>query len=369
MPPQAPITVPLNISAPVTFAAGTPNSQTLSIVQTAPLNTGASPTITFTKPTTAGNCIVVLINAYNTTDLDVPSVSGVTLDGLTDNFVTAGPAAVSGYIGAALYTLSAIWIDPNCAGGHTVVTISGANLTFNGYQLQAYEVAGVLAIGSPVDRYASAVATVGGTAWSSGATAGTRFANEIWFGTNQSGSVVTFPNFPWVTQPPAASALGGGGYQIVAAEGAATFAGTQASADGWSAAVVTLIAGAQTVGTAKIGPIHQKEVWYPQVISVSATTAVKNAVCQVYTGPDTSQPNFVWSTPNGSSGDSTANIAGPGLTAANLPGRLVHCNEYIWAIWTGGDLGAQGRVNIQGMKVLNSGGPPAWQHARIRPGA
>ena len=366
MPPQAPVTVPLNISAPVTFAPGAPNTQQITIVQGPVLiSAGSSPfTGTFPNVTKAGNTIVVLIGAYNTTNLDVPSISNVLLNGAADHFFSAANA-ISGYVGAALYTLAAVWIDYNCAAG-TTVTISGLNLTVNTDQIQIYEVAG-LTTTNPVDKVATAVAAVGGTAWSSGATANTTQPNEIWFGIGQTGSApVTGPVAPWVNTGPAAGALCSGGYQVVAAKGAATYAGTQSAADGWSAAVVTLIAGAQIVGTAQVGPIHQRELWYPQVVSVSASTAVNQATCKVYAGPDTSQPNFVWSTPNGSTGDSTANIAGPGLTAQNLPGRVIHCNEYVFAVWSGGDNGAQGRLNIQGTKVIGSGGPPGWEHHRTR---
>lgn len=105
-------------------------------------------------------------------------------------------------------------------------------------------------------------------------------------------------------------------------------------------------------GTAKSGPVHQREVWSPLVVSVSASSTAAEAKCLIYCGWDASQPNFVGATLSGSTGDSTDNITG----------RVVRCNENIFAVWTGGDPGAQGRLVITGTKVMNSGGKPDWVH-------
>lgn len=109
-------------------------------------------------------------------------------------------------------------------------------------------------------------------------------------------------------------------------------------------AVVTLNgAGA---GTAQLGPIGQRESWTPAVVSVKTSQApgaiVNEAQCKIYAGPDTSDSNFVDGTLSGSTGDSTGNIAG----------QSVMCGEYVWAVWTGGDAGAQGRVIVSGTKQL-----------------
>lgn len=98
--------------------------------------------------------------------------------------------------------------------------------------------------------------------------------------------------------------------------------------------------------TAKIGPIHHSEVWYPESIAVSANSNVQEATCRIYIGSDTTMTNFVDSTTMGSTGFVT-------FPTAN---RRVHQGEYVWAVWSGGDIGAQGRLNVQGTKVINSGG-------------
>jgi hypothetical protein len=109
-------------------------------------------------------------------------------------------------------------------------------------------------------------------------------------------------------------------------------------------AVVTLNgAGA---GTAQLGPIGERESWAPAVVSVKTNQApgsiVNEAQCKIYAGPDTSDSNFVDGTLSGSTGDSTGNVAG----------QSVVCGEYVFAVWTGGDAGAQGRVIVSGTKQL-----------------
>src|SRR5208282_3431982 len=111
-------------------------------------------------------------------------------------------------------------------------------------------------------------------------------------------------------------------------------------------AVVTLNGAGN--GTAQLGPLNAREKWLPQVVSVktnqAAGTIVKEAQCKIYAGPDTSDPNFVDGTLSGSTGDSTGNVAG----------QEIDCGEYVFAVWAGGDAGAQGRVNVQGTKVIAS---------------
>jgi hypothetical protein len=99
-------------------------------------------------------------------------------------------------------------------------------------------------------------------------------------------------------------------------------------------------------GTAKIGPVSQRETWQPAEVAVKTNQApaaiVNEAQCKIYCGPDTSDNNFTDGTLSGSTGDSTSNIAG----------QTVSCGEYVFAVWTGGDAGAQGRVNVTGTKQI-----------------
>lgn len=101
-------------------------------------------------------------------------------------------------------------------------------------------------------------------------------------------------------------------------------------------------------GTAQIGPRNGRETWAPAVASVKTNQApgsvVNEAQCRIYAGPDTSDTNYVDGTLSGSTGDSTANIAG----------QVITCGEYVFAVWTGGDAGAQGRLNVSGTRTLAS---------------
>lgn len=111
-------------------------------------------------------------------------------------------------------------------------------------------------------------------------------------------------------------------------------------------AVVTLNGSGN--GTAQLGPRSALETWQPNVVSVKtnqlAAEIVNEAACKVYAGSDATDPNYVDGTLSGSTGDSTG----------NLSGQTIDCGEYVWAVWSGGDAGAQGRVNVQGTKVIAS---------------
>jgi hypothetical protein len=113
----------------------------------------------------------------------------------------------------------------------------------------------------------------------------------------------------------------------------------------WSDSAVVTLNGAGA-GTARLGPINQRETWSPAVASVKTVqapgTVVNEAQCRIYCGADASEPNYVDGTLSGSTGDSTSNIAG----------QTVRCGEYVFAVWTGGDAGVQGRVNVSGTRTI-----------------
>lgn len=109
-------------------------------------------------------------------------------------------------------------------------------------------------------------------------------------------------------------------------------------------AVVTLNgAGA---GTARLGPSGMREHWTLATVAVKTNQApaaiISEAQCKTYVGPSADDPYFAGGTLSGSTGDSTSDVAG----------RVVDCGEYVWAVWTGGDAGAQGRVVVTGTKTL-----------------
>lgn len=106
-----------------------------------------------------------------------------------------------------------------------------------------------------------------------------------------------------------------------------------------------VIFNAQGNGTTQIGPVNQRESWQPTQVAVKTNQApgaiVNEAQCKIYAGPDTSDPYFVGGTLSGSTGDSAGNIT-----------TTVNCGEYVFAVWTGGDPGAQGRLHVTGTKQL-----------------
>lgn len=94
-------------------------------------------------------------------------------------------------------------------------------------------------------------------------------------------------------------------------------------------------------GTAKIGPISAREVWYPETVSVNVNQNPTNeATCQVFTG-DANTRRLRDNTFTGSSGDSTSNVGG-----------AIRCGEFVWAVWTGGDSGQVATVTVVGEKEV-----------------
>lgn len=92
-------------------------------------------------------------------------------------------------------------------------------------------------------------------------------------------------------------------------------------------------------GTAKVGPTGHGQVWHPQIVSVSTSTATKSPTCKLYAGHAATQQYFVDGTYTGEQ-NSTDAISGIDLWLGN----------YVFAVWTGGDAGAQGTVTVTGTK-------------------
>ena len=97
-------------------------------------------------------------------------------------------------------------------------------------------------------------------------------------------------------------------------------------------------------GTVKISPSSAKLHWFPTVASVKVSTNVAEAQCRIYVGPSATDPNFVDGTLNGSTGDSTDRVSGYEVNATRDPA--------IWAVWTGGDPGAQATMNLSGTATI-----------------
>ncbi len=96
-------------------------------------------------------------------------------------------------------------------------------------------------------------------------------------------------------------------------------------------------------GTARLGPLSQREApWRVISASVKANNnPTDEAVCQIFFGNDTTQSNFRDNTFTGSSGDATDKVAGS-----------LQMNQYVFAVWSGGDPGVQATLTVVVEKSL-----------------
>ena len=203
----------------------------ISVVHTTAVNNSSTTSITVTVPsTTAGNCLVVCLNAF--TGGSTATISGITLGGSADNWAQA--TAITSFAEQTL-----IWVDPNCAGGQTSIHISGSNLVVDSSNggIVIYEVSG-LALSAVVDQTHTGGANTG-TAWSSGTTATTSQASEIAIGSVGSDpGILAMPS--GYTNTINTGSFSGAGYKILSTTGTQVFNGTQSASNIWSAAIVTL---------------------------------------------------------------------------------------------------------------------------------
>jgi hypothetical protein len=96
-------------------------------------------------------------------------------------------------------------------------------------------------------------------------------------------------------------------------------------------------------GTAKVGPLTAREVWYPQNAHVSANQNPTNqAQCYIYIGDQPVQYNFRDATISGSSGDSTDRINAD----------VIKKGQYIWAVWSNGDPNVTAILTVTGTKDI-----------------
>lgn len=93
-------------------------------------------------------------------------------------------------------------------------------------------------------------------------------------------------------------------------------------------------------GTASTGPFGGGEVWIPSSVSVQCSSNTLESTCIVYAGPSATPPYFRDLTVDGSTGDAT--------DRCNLP---VPKGWQVWAVWSGGDAGATGYLNVTGTKT------------------
>jgi hypothetical protein len=299
-------------------------------------SSGTTVTITLSKGTTAGNCLVVGVGAVQAT---VPTVSTITLGGSSTNLVDAESLTGNTCDGE-------IWLIWNIAGGQTavVVTFNAGSGAGQGNAAWAMEWSGILATGSPADKSNGASAI--STSWSSGSSGTLSQAEELAIGvaaSDATSTVLTGPGSPWTNL---AQITAGGcsmitGYQVVSAATAQTYSGSQ-TADGGYVAVIATLKAAAPAGTAgaasvSVGPQGLGTIWYPAQVVVSTTSSIAgtdNSVCNVYLGP-ANVPNNLLGT-----------VIGGGVLAAAVP--PMSPGQYLTAVWTGGNPGDVASINVVG---------------------
>ncbi len=178
-------------------------------------------TLTFGSPTTVGNTLIVCFCADSTTTN--PTVSGVTIGGHADSF-----ALVKGLNGSTAGD-SEIWYDPTMAFSSTSVVVSysgGVGAVLQAYAV-AYEIPGTLNIDKT-----SSNQSVSSSTWTSGTTATTTVANEIFIGSGDGATALTVTGAgSWTSHTGSSSTISYAyGYQIVASTGTCAYSGTISSA-------------------------------------------------------------------------------------------------------------------------------------------
>jgi len=148
-----------------------------AVVQSAKnAGTGTSLTVTLASPTTAGNCLFVLVLTSGPVN---GTVNSVKLGGVADNFSTSALASEGNSGDHAVVTC---WADPDCAAGQTSIAIT----TTGSSGVQAISAIVYEASGMPTTRAAlldkTAVFSSSGfvSSWTLGPTATTTHASELW---------------------------------------------------------------------------------------------------------------------------------------------------------------------------------------------
>lgn len=93
-------------------------------------------------------------------------------------------------------------------------------------------------------------------------------------------------------------------------------------------------------GTAYVGPQSYQEQWTGVQAAVKVATNAAEATCSVYAGAAATQGYFCGATTWGSTGDSTGNVP------------VVKVGGNVFAVWTGGDPGAQATLTVTGTKTV-----------------
>ena len=104
---------------------------------------------------------------------------------------------------------------------------------------------------------------------------------------------------------------------------------------------VSVVLNGSGAGTASIGPLSAREVWYPKNVSVNTvqTSITNESQCAIQVG-DVNTRRQRDATQSGSTGDATDKVNAD----------TVRCGEKVWAVWTGGDAGVTAVMTVTGEK-------------------
>lgn len=94
-------------------------------------------------------------------------------------------------------------------------------------------------------------------------------------------------------------------------------------------------------GTASIGPLTAREVWYLTQVACSVSSKVAEATFAVYVGDRVYPGGLRDQSFSGSSGDSTDRVSDP-----------IRSGWKIWGVWSGGDPGATATMSLTGTKEI-----------------
>jgi len=203
--------------------------------------TGTSLTLTLPRSTGAGNTVIV--TAVSSATPANPTISGITLGGLADNFASSASAGSTSTDNAT----TMMWADPGCAGGQTSLSVSFTTGNTGSICGTAMEFAGLLTA-SVVDKTAGSPNGSTSTSWTSTATSALAQPYEVAIGTvgafNATAiGTITGPSSPWtnLTQETSASTHLGllTGYQVLASTSAVSYAGSFGVTANYAALVVT----------------------------------------------------------------------------------------------------------------------------------
>jgi hypothetical protein len=288
---------------------------------TSPLN------ITLDSATTAGNGLIVVIGHTGSTNDG--TVSGITLGGAAGNFASAASSGNP----AADAVVTDCWLDLNCAGGQTAVSVSftGAAGTIDFYAT-VYERDDLLTA-SAFDKSSGNPVNGSASSWTSNATATTTQAVEVWVGgvllVGASALTPTGPSSPWNNLTALTNNNGGtqtawlSGWEAVTATGTATYSGTvsPAASVGYTALAVTLkaVAAAAPSGPARPGRTWLRRFRHRQVLppppapAAAPVTATAPLIRPAITSRAAARAR------TGPSGRPGGGIAGPPPAAAVTP--------------------------------------------------